>query len=334
MKMTNLLFKTPVLILLITVSSVAYSSSTKNSELTTDNHNLVDNRLNHRYLPYLQLGTTQLLGDSKYNIINLELFSPVWQHSDNMIFTNLKSYHLKNQGYMGGAYFGYRHLAQNNQAIYGIYSSFDYQKEDASTFKQITIGLEHWANDWFIGVNFYKPIGNTKIYNSPTKDSYLISLAGLDTQIGKEFRLNHAKFSCYLVGYYYSYPDETKPVYGAKIRASYEWIISHKNQPISNIRLNNEVRYDRLRGKCFILGIQLRLSLPQNNLPNDVTQHMLDPIYRDSSLIFTQNIKQNTALSQLRIQNHQTDQEERLAAMRSAFNSMNAKYNIIPNFKL
>jgi hypothetical protein len=56
---------------------------------------------------------------------------------------------------------GYRYLLENKQQLYGIYGAYDHRKTDFGNYFC-------WFNHFFIGANFYQPIGSAEKLVSTT----------------------------------------------------------------------------------------------------------------------------------------------------------------------
>ena len=259
------------------------------------------------YLPYLQVEGMRLFNAKSKAAVEVDLFTPIWQEPTNLIFTDLRTYDGSGKPFEGNLHFGYRHLSPEKNHLYGIYGSFDRKKTWLGNyFNQISVGGECWLTNWFIGVNIYKPIGNSKkdvVYSEQNDGLWLTknkmheeAVPGADAEVGYEFT---KRLIGYAGGYYFNGKDiGTK--YGPKARLTYDWSLDNGDRIFGifdKVGLEMGIQHDRPLGTICYLSANVRVGwlLDKKPILQGVSSHMIDPVRRDTNIItMTSDIKERT----------------------------------------
>lgn len=276
----------------------------------------------NKYQPYLQFDGTKFLHTQTSSAAgSAKLFIPVWQRNLNdIIFTDLRFYDRSGSSFESNLYLGYRHLLANNQQILGFYGAFDRRKTAFSNYiNQVSLGGEYWINQWFVGINYYRPIGKTTkdidcVIKNYTIDSTSIkrtinhrfekALTGVDAEIGYEFKED---LIGYIGGYYFS-ADDTKTICGPSARLTYS--LPKNNGRILNIfdkiELEAGIKYDKSRQVTGYISANARIGWLFDNKAQlqGASRHMIDPIRRNidivsASITKTEQIKETNQESRL-----------------------------------
>ena len=257
------------------------------------------------YQPYVQVGGTRFFNvhESKA-AATADLFVPLWQEGlADLIFTDLRINDRSGTPFEGNIHLGYRHLFLESQESLGFYGAFDRKRTQFSNyFNQLTIGGEYWIKDWFIGANYYQPIGNTekplnRIVTSITPfvaDQAIMgvnltsekAMPGADTEVGYEFVEGLVGY----VGGYYFGANNAATVYGPRARLSYDWSLSNGRRILGifdKVGLEAGIQRDKPRGVTGYLSANVRIGwlLNKKSALRGVSRHMIDPIRRDIDVV-------------------------------------------------
>lgn len=265
---------------------------------------------NHRYLPYLEVGGTRFSSGESRNGFSTDFFIPLWQSTNDLIFSDLRLYDRTGTPFEGNAHLGYRHLSPDKEYIIGVYGAFDRKRSAfGNYFNQVTVGGEYWLKSLFLGANFYQPIGGSsklvsinqgadfdKTYKNiwiDTNRRYENVMRGCDAEIGYEFTRGLA---WYVGGYYFNAKD-TDTIYGPRARITYDWSLENGKRIAAifdKLGLEFGVQRDKPRGTIWYANAKVRIGL----LPNKggslegVARHMVDLVHRDVDLVTSQTYSQ------------------------------------------
>jgi hypothetical protein len=270
----------------------------------------------HDYSPYLQIGGTGFVNVSEYKWgAGLDLFIPLWQRSpSHLVFTDVRLYDRFKGVFEGNVHVGYRYLSENETRLHGAYCAFDRKRTGfGNYFNQLTVGVESWFNELFIGANFYQPIGETlkkigitesfEIKSSDSNSAYknvLItpiyygekSMGGGDFEVGYEFIKG---FVGYVGGYYFK-DTKMSSIYGPKARISYDYFLDNGQKVLkifNKIGLEAGIQRDKPRGTTGYLGLNFKVAMmPNNKCSNlsNVSRHMVDLVRRDVDIVTSEGI--------------------------------------------
>jgi hypothetical protein len=260
------------------------------------------------YLPYMQIGGTRFFNVSVSDwAAGVDLFVPLFQVSpSHLVFTHLRFYDRTGKPFEGNAHFGYRYLSQDETRLHGIYGAFDRKRSVfGNYFNQLTFGVETWYKNWFIGANFYQPIGRrlkgTRIVDNieikeikgnlysilVTPDHFGEKAAGGgDAEIGYEF---FKGFTGYAGGYYFK-ADGIDAVCGPRARLSYDYYLDNGQRILKvfdKIGLEAGIQHDKPRGDVGYLSLNFKIGLLPNHGAglSGVARHMVDFVRRDVDII-------------------------------------------------
>lgn len=255
------------------------------------------------YQPYIQLGGTRFfhIEESKA-ATTADLFVPLWQNdTSDLVFTDLRINDRTGSPFEGNIHLGYRHLFEESQQAFGIYGAWDRKKTQFKNyFNQLTVGGEYWIKNWFIGANYYQPIGNTKkslssiVTDITTSEaglsiinnvSYEKAMPGTDAEVGYEFIEG---LMGYAGGYYFA-SSGAATVYGPRARLSYDWSPAHGRilGIFDKVGLEAGVQRDKPRGVTGYLSVNVRIGwlLDKKSELKGLSRHMIDPVRRDIDVV-------------------------------------------------
>lgn len=197
---------------------------------------------------------------------------------------------------------GMRQLFDNDQQMWGVSLYLDRIRTINHTFfSKMSAGTEYWLKNYYLGANFYMPVGARSALDSSSSsysfgfDSlgniiaiqqnqklYDVSMIGGDIEAGYQFNYN---FTTYLGTFYYHSSTSlvsTPIVLGPFIKSRYS--IFPRKKFINEASLDAQLQYDKSRNVIFSLSIRLTLAGNRCNL-SKMQQHMVDPILRTIDLI-------------------------------------------------
>ena len=259
------------------------------------------------YQPYLQFGGTRFFHLPQSNTAGtVDLFVPIWQQDlTDLIFTDVRITDRSGTPFEGNIHLGYRHLFSESQQSLGFYGAFDRKKTAYNNyFNQITVGGEYWIQNWFIGANYYQPIGGKTKELSPILSENTAptgtytttwvtknfrnekAMAGTDAEIGYEFIEG-------LVGYaggYYFGGSDVPTVSGPRARLTYDLSLKNNGRVLGifdKVGLETGVQHDKPRGTVWYLSANVRVGwLPdKKSALEGVSHHMVDPVRRDIDVV-------------------------------------------------
>lgn len=293
--------------LLIQENLVAKKYLPFSSEVSNNKDNIpFVKSLENNYFPYLQAGGTRFFNvKGSSSAMGLDLFMPLLQPPNHLVFTDLRLYDRSGTPFEGNVHLGYRHLLPEKQMLYGIYLAFDRKRSNfGNYFNQLTFGAEYWFKQLFIGGNFYQPIGtrtrflgikNQKGEVVLTDKTILITtnkqdekaVGGGDVEVGYEFNKGLIGY----VGGYYFKEKGTQAIFGPKAKLAYDWILENNQRFLGmfeKVGLEAGVQNDKTRGTTWYLSLNLRLGLVptrHNNNLQGVERHMVDLVRRDVDIV-------------------------------------------------
>jgi hypothetical protein len=274
-----------------------------NSELT-----LEIKKSENIYLPYLEVGGEKCFHDSSNAALIYDLFIPLLQKQEQLLFTDLRIFDRTGKQFEGNIHLGYRKMSEITHQMLGIYGAFDRKRTlHQNFFNQLTLGFEYWQNRFFVGGNVYMPIGgrvkttrfnqsaqlvdlnpieNTSKTQITTQRNFEKSLGGGDAQVGYEFT---NKLTGYAGGYYFA-GNNVKTVAGPKISFTYDF--SRPNQRIlrviDGISLEAGAQYDNIRKKTGYIRINFKVGLNPHDKTSNLegfAKHMIELVRRDQDIM-------------------------------------------------
>ena len=262
--------------------------------------------VNDAYQPYIQLSVNKLYNDKLDKAsfgTSVGLFIPVWQSPPSyLVFIYPRFFKHPGEAREGNVHLGYRYLSSNNENLYGIYGSYDWnQGRLGNNFNQLTFGVETWCKKVFIGGRYYQPIGKTERLIDIANGTYAyeggyiwakggytrneIALPGGDIELGYEVTKG---FIGYIGGYYFD-KQHAKTIYGPQVRLVYNWEFTRNKRILGvfdKLSLEAGLRRDEPRGTNLYLRVNLMIGLtPEKRTPEGVARHMVDLIQRDAVVL-------------------------------------------------
>lgn len=249
----------------------------------------------NKYQPYFEIGAggVDYSDESAEGTSSIEFFSPIFVPSESaMFFTDLKVFDRFGSEFMGSAQFGYRRLLTHenilNQMV-GIYASFDRMRSShREYFNQLAFGGEYWLNEWFVGGNFYLPIGTKKKIFEETNifGLYEEAARGVDAEIG--YAITN-KLTGYAGGFYFK-GNDIESIRGIGARLEYLFYQGSERRFLGifdSAKLVAGVKKFISKGTAGFIELKLGIGLgpcPRANL-SAFESHMVDTIRRTSLIV-------------------------------------------------
>lgn len=251
---------------------------------------------------------------SPHNTIFARGFIPFSQDANNLLYLDARAL-LKQKGIAreGNLGFGYRHLNASNNKMFGAYMFYDRKRStDGSMFSQMTFGAEYWLDRYFLGANFYLPVGARSVtYTTPTYSSALqtvspnvfnilvtktnnnvtdVAMVGGDVTLAYQPTDNFTGYGGFFYFHSssnsYSLPIMCGPF--ARIRYSVFTKPSQRLGYINELSLESQIQYDKVRKTVWYAGLRLTFAFGGSRL-NRMQQHMVDPALRDIDVVSATN---------------------------------------------
>jgi hypothetical protein len=242
---------------------------------------------------------------TKRNLGEADLFVPLWQDEDTLLFGSFRARLDDNDSREGNFGIALRQM-QNSGWNLGGYSYFDHRRSPyGNGFNQITLGAEALSFDWDLRANAYLPIGRTShIEDSLGKTDFSGStivyrageeraMQGYDAEIGWRvpmFEENAGQQLRLYAGGYRFTDDKADTVQGPRGRLD----LTFDSVPFlwegSRLSLGAEVQHDSPRGTQSFGLFRLRIPLqsfdetPKRKL-TAMERRMADPIIRDVDIV-------------------------------------------------
>lgn len=265
--------------------------------------------------------SVELKADSDHQIGILDLLAPLWQHTDRLLFADVRLVDTSGTGIEGNLGLGYRKLEQDSsyfggEWIWGLYGFYD-RRHTASNnnFSQVTIGAELYTDSWLFRGNMYKPessgktvdtlsgsnevgLSGTEVIlqqtNSLVAKEY--ALPGIDVEVGRRFDLsNNDEFWLY-AGYFNFNRSEAPKIAGPRLRAEYRQY-DVLDVAGSEFSIGAEFQDDDIRGSKEFLFLRLRFPFGErgskklHHLASKLEQRMTEYVVRDNDIVsFAQDI--------------------------------------------
>lgn len=251
--------------------------------------------------------------DSPHTGIFGRAFLPFKQNSDNVFYADIRGIIKQHNAKEGNLGLGCRHLSFDQKNMLGGYAFYDRQRTTTgSYFSQFTLGAEVWRDRWFLGANFYMPVGARSVStNSTSAAGSLVSngsgsfniLVTSTTSTSTDVAMVGGDLTAayqptdsltgYIGGFYYHRATKKFDVpilLGPFARVRYSFFPSAKLacNPINEISFESQIQYDQVRHTVWYAGIRLTFAVGGSRL-NRMQQHMVDPALRDINIVSTNN---------------------------------------------
>lgn len=272
----------------------------------------------YSYHSNLTLGGYGYIGEN-VDIYSSEykLWLPIYGQDSNLIFSELRIFDRSGSSFEGNIHLGYRHIDEGQDILYGIYLGYDQRRSIHRHFyQQLLLGGELWIGNYFIGSNYYQPLGKHRrelsvlskfieqgqLTRSRGYGKYLVSeevvdithqsihsyeesKRGIDLELGYNFGSN---ITSYLGGYYFG-QISGKKILGRKIRLTYDYYPKQNNY-IESIRIDSGLQYDKVRKTSCYIGISFRMGILGNaKRAAGLLRHMSDSIRRDPDIVVVES---------------------------------------------
>lgn len=242
-------------------------------------------------------GTKRSLGEA-------DLFIPVAQSADSLLFANLRLRMDDNDSNEGNYGLGIRHMLESGWNL-GAYAYFDRRRTEYDNhFNQVTLGVEALSQDWDLRANYYAPVGrrshNVDSLNTAEVSGTTVlfrggeerSMAGFDAEIGWRVPLFDAsadrQFRIFGGAYHFS-DSGVADITGPRARAEFTFDSVPYLWEGSRLSLGAEWQHDDPRGSQGFLTARLRIPLQVYGKPastlTPMERRMADPIVRDIDVV-------------------------------------------------
>jgi hypothetical protein len=242
-------------------------------------------------------GTDRSLGEG-------DLFAPLLQNDDTLLFTSLRTRFDDSNGLEGNFGLGIRHMHESGWNLGGI-AYFDRRRSEwGNYFNQVTLGVEALSADWDFRGNAYVPQGrrvrNVEALNearlSGTAVSFLggdeRSMAGFDGEIGWRIPVYAPKEPQQVrlfVGGYHFFADKVANITGPRLRAEMTFDEIPWLWKGSRFSIGSELQYDKPRNMQGFVTARLRIPLQffgsSRKRLSPMERRMTDPVIRDIDIV-------------------------------------------------
>lgn len=264
-----------------------------------------------KWIPWAQIGGGAGKDTAQGKI---DLFAPVWQDMDSLLFVNLGMGTAKHQDTLLNLGVGYR-TKINNEWILGISGGFDSTQTDGgNTFNQWSAGIEAMSEDWDIRLNGYLADsdpqavkGSYALYISGTSIAIMqaqeSAYSGFDGEIGyRVFHTDTTDVRVFAGGFSFKpdhftntssgvvFSDRLEKIEGWKARAEVNVFDLDMLGSQSRLTFNGEVAHDDVRGTTNFIGASLRIPLGPTfgeggQTLDELDRRMVDPRRRQDNVL-------------------------------------------------
>lgn len=232
------------------------------------------------------------------------LLAPLFQTSDQLLFSSLRLLDKSGQPWESNLAFGYRCLNADHANLVGVYGGVDHLKTTTGdSFNQINVGAEAWYQNWFLGGNVYRPYGRHQ-YSAPNPQTFSFrenggyrnigftettenALPGVDAEIGRTLVDGLTVYG----GGYYFHEANTRTLAGPKARAEYVFYAEPNHKILGlfdRVAVEGLVTNDAVRGINYYGGLTVGMSWGNTNANLNLKgteRHMVDRIRRDLDVV-------------------------------------------------
>ncbi len=262
-----------------------------------------------KWSPYVHL-TTKASDDRQLGRFNF--MYPIWQSSDSMFFSDIRSTFDDEDNIEGNIGLGLRRIMpgnSNDDWIWGIYGFFDRLKSSANNkLNQGTFGAELLKTNFELRGNVYIPENKSYIVGSKTVGSVSLSgttvmertqslvareraLLGFDAEVGYGFDISNKDKLWLHAGYFNFNHNDAPEIAGPRLRLHCE-LSDVFGMPESTLAIGVEVQHDKVRQTdtfaCVTLSIPFGARRDLRKDPRkrrNIESRMMRPIIRDIDVI-------------------------------------------------
>lgn len=258
---------------------------------------------------------------SKRTLGEADLFIPLSQSADTLIFGSLRGRFDDKTSSEGNFGLGLRHMLPSGWNV-GAYGYFDRRRTDQGNFfNQSTLGFEALGRDWDLRTNVYQPLGDrvrdlgttgggstaalsgstVQVTTAASTTREERALGGFDAEVGWRLPLfdaeDRSQLRLYLGGYRFS--DDVAHVTGSRLRAEFTLAqVPHLWQG-AELFLGAEGQDDNVRGSQTFLSLRLRIPFGGPARParalSTQERRMTAPLVRDVDIVALNRIAASTA---------------------------------------
>ena len=176
-------------------------------------------------------------GGNKRSILSTEFWLPIAQHSDRVLYADMRLMGDNDQNREGNFGLGYREINPYTKTVIGFHGWYDQRRtENNSTFRQLTFGAESLGNIWDLRANGYVPLdsgralagfsssnpylADTSIYYDINGFAVEVPQYGMDAEVGYRLPVlqRHADAIRVFGGGYHFFRNDTDNVTGFRVR--------------------------------------------------------------------------------------------------------------------
>ncbi|MEI8054504.1 MAG: inverse autotransporter beta domain-containing protein [bacterium] len=266
----------------------------------------------NKYQPYFEIGGAKYFNQNSTVAGIYDLFIPMLQKDDQLLFTDLRLFDRSGSSFEGNAHLGYRKLYSDTEQMFGIYGAFDRKRTtERNFFNQLTLGFEYWQSKFFIGGNIYKPIGATQkplstlqvkiekmplYFPDPTTGSrtQIIISQNVEKAIpGADLELGYAitdSLTGYVGGYYFA-AQNVKTVAGPRARLTYDYMkpTGRLLGILDGVSIEAGAQHDKPRHTSAYIGIKFKIGLTNTKRNSNIqgfARHMVELVRRDPGIVY------------------------------------------------
>ncbi|PJI42530.1 MAG: hypothetical protein CTR53_05765 [Ferrovibrio sp.] len=241
---------------------------------------------------------------TKRSLSEADLFIPVAQSADTLLFANLRLRMDDNDSNEGNYGLGVRHMLESGWNL-GAYGYFDRRRTEYDNhFNQVTLGVEALSQDWDLRANYYAPVGrrshNIDSLNTAEVSGTTVifrggeerSMGGFDAEVGRRVPLFDAsadrQFRIFGGAYHFS-ESGVEDISGPRARAELTFDSVPYLWEGSRFSIGAEWQHDDPRGSQGFLTARLRIPFQVYGRPastlTPMERRMADPVVRDIDVV-------------------------------------------------
>jgi len=258
---------------------------------------------------------------SKRTLGEADLFIPLSQDADTLIFGSLRGRFDDQTSSEGNFGLGLRHMLTNGWNL-GAYGYFDRRRTDQGNFfNQSTLGFEALGRDWDLRTNVYQPLGDrvrdlgttgggstaalsgstVQVTTAASTTREERALGGYDAEVGWRLPLfdaeDRSQLRLYLGSYRFS--DDVANVTGSRLRLEFTLAQVPHLWRGAELSLGAEGQDDNVRGSQTFVSLRLRIPLggkaEQARPLSAQERRMTAPIVRDVDIVALNRVAASTA---------------------------------------
>jgi len=256
----------------------------------------------------------ELRKGNRRNLTESELFLPISQNENSLLFADIRGMQDNNQNQEGNIGIGYRKITENGflgkDWVLGSYAFLDIRNTEADNkFVQGTVGLEALSEHLDIRANFYAPQAKEKDVSGTANVTGTVvgtqlrvigtgnikerALPGLDFEIGYKLPILENTIDAVKIygGGYYFDANDYRTVAGPRGRLELQWQDFMGMGDDTRLTLGAEIQHDRVRQTTAFGMARLRIPLyninkrPPDNTLTAIERRMTERVIRDVDIV-------------------------------------------------